>query len=70
MVAHRRSDRQDSIRRHRAADDKSGRGDGNASRNDDGAGWFVVAELAKLGLSGVTLEVAQEIAALEEPAYA
>jgi hydrogenase maturation protease len=36
-------------------------GYGNDSRNDDGAGWFVVAELAKLGLPDVTLQTAQQL---------
>jgi hydrogenase maturation protease len=36
-------------------------GYGNRNRNDDGAGWFVVAELSKLGLPGVTLETAHQL---------
>ena len=36
-------------------------GYGNDSRNDDGAGWFVIAELSKLGLPGVTLETAHQL---------
>ena len=36
-------------------------GYGNDSRNDDGAGWFVVSELAKLDLPGVTLETAHQL---------
>ncbi len=36
-------------------------GYGNDSRNDDGAGWFVVGELAKRNLSGVTLETAHQL---------
>jgi len=36
-------------------------GYGNDSRNDDGVGWFVVAELARLGLPGVTTETAQQL---------
>jgi ferredoxin--NADP+ reductase len=36
-------------------------GYGNDSRNDDGAGWFVVNELSRLGLPGVTLEVAHQL---------
>lgn len=36
-------------------------GYGNDSRNDDGAGWFVVNELAKLNLPGVTLETAHHL---------
>jgi hydrogenase maturation protease len=36
-------------------------GYGNDSRNDDGAGWFVVAELARLNLPGATLETAQQL---------
>ncbi len=36
-------------------------GYGNDSRNDDGAGWFVVKELSKLGLPGVTLETAHQL---------
>ena len=36
-------------------------GYGNDSRNDDGAGWFVVNELAKLNLPGVTLETAHQL---------
>jgi hydrogenase maturation protease len=36
-------------------------GYGNDSRNDDGVGWFVVAELARLGLPGVTFETAQQL---------
>jgi hydrogenase maturation protease len=35
-------------------------GYGNDSRNDDGVGWFVVAELAKLGLPA-TLETAHQL---------
>jgi len=36
-------------------------GYGNDSRNDDGAGRFVIAELAKLGLPEVTLETAHQL---------
>ena len=36
-------------------------GYGNDNRNDDGIGWFVIAELAKLGLPGVTLETAHQL---------
>jgi hydrogenase maturation protease len=36
-------------------------GYGNDSRNDDGVGWFVVAELARLNLPGVALETAQQL---------
>ena len=36
-------------------------GYGNDSRNDDGAGWFVIHELAKLDLPGVTLETAHQL---------
>ena len=36
-------------------------GYGNDSRNDDGAGWFVVAELRKRGLPGVTCETAHQL---------
>jgi hydrogenase maturation protease len=36
-------------------------GYGNDSRNDDGVGWFVIAELAKLGLPGITLQTAQQL---------
>lgn len=36
-------------------------GYGNDSRNDDGAGWFVVNELSKLNLPGVTLETAHQL---------
>ena len=36
-------------------------GYGNDSRNDDGAGWFVVSELSKLNLPGVTLETAHQL---------
>jgi hydrogenase maturation protease len=36
-------------------------GYGNDSRNDDGVGWFVVAELARLNLPDVTLETAQQL---------
>jgi len=36
-------------------------GYGNDSRNDDGVGWFVVAELAKLSLPGVTLVTAYQL---------
>lgn len=36
-------------------------GYGNDSRNDDGAGWFVVNELSKRNLPGVTLEVAHQL---------
>jgi len=36
-------------------------GYGNDSRNDDGVGWFVVAELAKRNLPDVTLETAHQL---------
>ena len=36
-------------------------GYGNDSRNDDGVGWFVVSELAKLNLPGVTLATAHQL---------
>ena len=36
-------------------------GYGNDSRNDDGAGWYVISELSKLGLPGVTLETAHQL---------
>jgi len=36
-------------------------GYGNDSRNDDGVGWFVVSELAKLNLPGVTLSTAHQL---------
>lgn len=36
-------------------------GYGNDSRNDDGIGWVVVAELAKRNLPGVTLETAHQL---------
>ena len=36
-------------------------GYGNDSRNDDGVGWFVVSELAKLRLPDVTLETAHQL---------
>jgi hydrogenase maturation protease len=36
-------------------------GYGNDSRNDDGAGWFVVNELSKLNLPDVTLETAHQL---------
>jgi hydrogenase maturation protease len=36
-------------------------GYGNDSRNDDGVGWFVIAELAGLNLPGVTLQTAQQL---------
>ena len=36
-------------------------GYGNDSRNDDGVGWFVVAELAKQNLPGVTLTTAHQL---------
>jgi len=36
-------------------------GYGNNSRNDDGVGWFVVNELAKLNLSDVALETAHQL---------
>jgi hydrogenase maturation protease len=36
-------------------------GYGNDSRNDDGAGWFVIRELSKLNLPGVTLETAHQL---------
>jgi hydrogenase maturation protease len=36
-------------------------GYGNDSRNDDGIGWFVVAELQKRALPGVTFETAHQL---------
>jgi hydrogenase maturation protease len=36
-------------------------GYGNDSRNDDGAGWFVVRELSKLNLPDMTLETAHQL---------
>ena len=36
-------------------------GYGNDSRNDDGTGWFVISELSKLNLPGVTLETAHQL---------
>jgi hydrogenase maturation protease len=36
-------------------------GYGNDSRNDDGAGWFVIGELSKRNLPGVTLETAHQL---------
>ena len=36
-------------------------GYGNDSRNDDGIGWFVVAELQRRGLSGVTFATAHQL---------
>ena len=36
-------------------------GYGNDSRNDDGVGWFVIAELAKLNLPDVTLATAHQL---------
>ena len=36
-------------------------GYGNDSRNDDGVGWFVISELSKLNLPGVTLETAHQL---------
>lgn len=36
-------------------------GYGNRSRNDDGVGWVVVEELARLGLPEVTLETAHQL---------
>jgi hydrogenase maturation protease len=36
-------------------------GYGNDSRNDDGVGWFVIAELGRLGLPGITLQSAQQL---------
>jgi hydrogenase maturation protease len=36
-------------------------GYGNDSRNDDGVGWFVIAELAKRNLPGVVLETAHQL---------
>ena len=36
-------------------------GYGNDSRNDDGVGWFVITELAKLNLPGVTLTTAHQL---------
>ena len=36
-------------------------GYGNDSRNDDGVGWFVIAELAKLALPEVTFETAHQL---------
>ena len=36
-------------------------GYGNDSRNDDGVGWFVIAELAKLNLPGVSLSTAHQL---------
>jgi len=36
-------------------------GYGNDSRNDDGVGWFVIAELAKRGLPDVTFETAHQL---------
>jgi len=36
-------------------------GYGNDSRNDDGVGWFVVEQLAKLDLADVTLETAHQL---------
>ena len=36
-------------------------GYGNDSRNDDGAGWFVINELSKLNLPDVTLETAHQL---------
>ena len=36
-------------------------GYGNDGRNDDGTGWFVVSELSKLNLPGVTLETAHQL---------
>jgi hydrogenase maturation protease len=36
-------------------------GYGNDSRNDDGVGWFVVGELQKRSLPGVTFETAHQL---------
>jgi hydrogenase maturation protease len=36
-------------------------GYGNDSRNDDGIGWFVVAELQRRALPGVTFETAHQL---------
>ena len=36
-------------------------GYGNDSRNDDGVGWFVITELAKVNLPGVTLATAHQL---------
>jgi hydrogenase maturation protease len=36
-------------------------GYGNDSRNDDGVGWFVIAELEKLALPDVTFETAHQL---------
>ena len=36
-------------------------GYGNDSRNDDGVGWYVVAELLKRGLPGVAFETAHQL---------
>ena len=36
-------------------------GYGNDSRNDDGIGWFVVEQLAKLNLPDITLETAHQL---------
>ena len=36
-------------------------GYGNDSRNDDGVGWFVIAQLAALQLPGVELETAHQL---------